>query len=129
MRTERPFTDVDRGCIKVKPREIKSWLTDANALIKSGSELVHQHHGICVCGEPGDWPGLDLPTHSTRLICRATVLCTRKGRPEPLPDVQEWSSRSCAETHIQYKYTISQPVPHTGQIRTLPPEHSGHMYI
>lgn len=38
---------------------------------------------------------LHIPTHSTRLICRATVLWTRKGRPEPLPDVQEWSNRSC----------------------------------
>lgn len=35
-----------------------------------------------------------IPTHSIRLICLATVLWTRKGRPEPLPDVHEWSSRS-----------------------------------
>lgn len=35
-----------------------------------------------------------LPTHSLSVICRATVLWTRKGSPEPLPEVQEWSSRS-----------------------------------
>lgn len=37
----------------------------------------------------------ELPTHSNRVIWRATVLWTRKGRPEPLPDVHEWSSNSC----------------------------------
>lgn len=37
---------------------------------------------------------LYVPTHSIRLICLATVLWTRKGRPEPLPDVHEWSNRS-----------------------------------
>lgn len=31
------------------------------------------------------------------MIWRATVLCTRKGSPEPLPDVQEWSSKSCSK--------------------------------
>lgn len=35
-----------------------------------------------------------LPTHSFSVICRATVLWTRKGSPEPLPEVQEWSSKS-----------------------------------
>ena len=34
------------------------------------------------------------PTHSLSVICRATVLWTRNGSPEPLPEVQEWSSRS-----------------------------------
>lgn len=38
---------------------------------------------------------LSLPTHSTRVICRATVLWTRKGSPEPLPVVQSSFSRSC----------------------------------
>lgn len=38
-----------------------------------------------------------LPTHSLSVICRATVLWTRNGRPEPLPEVQEWSSRSWKE--------------------------------
>lgn len=35
-----------------------------------------------------------LPTHSLSVICLATVLWTRKGSPEPLPEVQEWSNRS-----------------------------------
>lgn len=38
------------------------------------------------------------PTHSFSVICLATVLCTRKGSPEPLPDVHEWSSRSCKDS-------------------------------
>lgn len=37
----------------------------------------------------------ELPTHSNRVIWRATVLWTRNGRPEPLPEVHEWSSNSC----------------------------------
>lgn len=38
---------------------------------------------------------LSLPTHSTSVICRATVRWTRKGSPEPLPVVQSSLSRSC----------------------------------
>ena len=50
---------------------------------------------------------LHLPTHSIRLICLATVLCTRKGRPEPLPDVHEWSNRSWRQTHISDQLLLS----------------------
>lgn len=35
-----------------------------------------------------------LPTHSIRLICLATVLWTRNGKPDPLPDVHEWFNKS-----------------------------------
>ena len=37
---------------------------------------------------------LPLPMHSLRAICLARVLWTRKGRPEPLPEVIEWSKIS-----------------------------------
>lgn len=50
-------------------------------------------------GDQGSLPSaqpLSSPTHSTRVICRATVRWTRKGSPEPLPVVQSSFSKSCA---------------------------------
>lgn len=46
-----------------------------------------------------------LPTHSTSATCRATVLCTKKGSPEPLPVVQSLSRKSWGNP------VVTQPLP------------------